>query len=147
MLCHPRGCVYFCIRSSFTYCRGCVVKKRANRAVRRGSPLCSSFFSRLSTMAREILFEDNARRRVMRGVKKLSDAVITTLGPRGRNVVLEKSWGAPQVTKDGVTVAKAIDLADQFENLGAQMIKQAASETNDSAGDGKIGRASCRERG
>src|SRR5690625_2730185 len=87
-------------------------------------------------MAREILFEDNARRRVMRGVKKLSDAVITTLGPRGRNVVLEKSWGAPQVTKDGVTVAKAIDLADQFENLGAQMIKQAASETNDSAGDG-----------
>src|SRR5690554_288463 len=87
-------------------------------------------------MAREILFDDAARRRVLSGVKQLAEAVITTLGPRGRNVVIEKSWGAPHVTKDGVSVAKAIDLSDQFENLGAQMIKQAANETNDLAGDG-----------
>ena len=87
-------------------------------------------------MARDILFDDKARRRVLSGVRQLSEAVITTLGPRGRNVVIEKSWGAPHITKDGVTVAKAIDLSDPFENLGAQMIKQAASQTNDLAGDG-----------
>src|SRR5881628_1760228 len=83
-----------------------------------------------------VLFSADARTKVLRGVNILADAVTVTLGPRGRNVVLEKSWGAPTVTKDGVTVAKEIELADKFENMGAQMVKEVASKTSDVAGDG-----------
>jgi len=86
--------------------------------------------------AKEIRFSEEARNRVLRGVNILADAVTVTLGPRGRNVCLEKSWGAPTVTKDGVTVAKEIQLEDKFENMGAQMVKEVASKTSDIAGDG-----------
>jgi chaperonin GroEL len=86
--------------------------------------------------AKDIRFSEDARARVLRGVNLLADAVTVTLGPRGRNVCLEKSWGAPTVTKDGVTVAKEIQLEDKFENMGAQMVKEVASKTSDVAGDG-----------
>ena len=86
--------------------------------------------------AKIVKFSEDARAKVLRGVNMLADAVTVTLGPRGRNVVLEKSWGAPNVTKDGVTVAKEIELADKFENMGAQMVKEVASKTSDVAGDG-----------
>ncbi|GIX21928.1 MAG: 60 kDa chaperonin [Gammaproteobacteria bacterium] len=86
--------------------------------------------------AKEVRFSDNARQRMFRGVNILADAVKVTLGPKGRNVVLEKSFGAPTVTKDGVTVAKEIELKDKFENMGAQMVKEVASQTADVAGDG-----------
>jgi chaperonin GroEL len=86
--------------------------------------------------AKHVRFGQDARDRILRGVNVLADAVTVTLGPRGRNVVLEKSWGAPTVTKDGVTVAKEIELADKFENMGAQMVKEVASKTSDVAGDG-----------
>src|SRR5574339_344046 len=86
--------------------------------------------------AKEIRFSEDARGRVLRGVNLLADAVTVTLGPKGRNVVLEKSWGAPTVTKDGVSVAKEIELKDKFENMGAQMVKEVASKTSDVAGDG-----------
>ena len=86
--------------------------------------------------AKVVRFSEDARARVLRGVGLLADAVTVTLGPRGRNVVLEKSWGAPTVTKDGVTVAKEIELPDKFENMGAQMVKEVASKTSDVAGDG-----------
>ena len=86
--------------------------------------------------AKEIRFGAEARTKVLRGVNLLADAVTVTLGPRGRNVCLEKSWGAPTVTKDGVTVAKEIQLEDKFENMGAQMVKEVASKTSDVAGDG-----------
>ncbi|MGE5818653.1 MAG: chaperonin GroEL [Deltaproteobacteria bacterium] len=86
--------------------------------------------------AKDIRFSEDARSRVLRGVNLLADAVTVTLGPRGRNVCLEKSWGAPTVTKDGVTVAKEIQLEDKFENMGAQMVKEVASKTSDVAGDG-----------
>src|SRR5271157_5066820 len=83
-----------------------------------------------------ILFEQQARDKILRGVNIMADAVKSTLGPKGRNAILEKSWGAPNVTKDGVTVAKEIELEDKFENLGAQMLKEVASKTADIAGDG-----------
>jgi len=86
--------------------------------------------------AKEIRFSEEARGRVLRGVNLLADAVTVTLGPKGRNVVLEKSWGSPTVTKDGVSVAKEIQLEDKFENMGAQMVKEVASKTSDVAGDG-----------
>src|SRR5687767_12743759 len=86
--------------------------------------------------AKEILFQENARARIMHGVNTLANAVKVTLGPRGRNVVIEKSWGSPTVTKDGVTVAKEIELENKFENMGAQMVKEVASKTSDNAGDG-----------
>src|ERR671914_1593040 len=86
--------------------------------------------------AKEVRFSEDARGKVLRGVNLLADAVTVTLGPRGRNVCLEKSWGAPTVTKDGVTVAKEIELEDKFENMGAQMVKEVASKTSDVAGDG-----------
>ena len=86
--------------------------------------------------AKEVRFGEEARTRVLRGVNILADAVTVTLGPKGRNVCLEKSWGAPTVTKDGVTVAKEIQLEDKFENMGAQMVKEVASKTSDVAGDG-----------
>src|SRR5216683_4948935 len=86
--------------------------------------------------AKEIYFHTTARDAILRGVRILSDAVAVTLGPRGRNVVIEKSFGSPTVTKDGVTVAKEIDLEDKFENMGAQMVREVASRTSDKAGDG-----------
>jgi chaperonin GroEL len=87
-------------------------------------------------MAKEIKYAAKAREAMLKGVKTLADSVVVTLGPRGRNVVIEKSWGSPNVTKDGVTVAKEIDLEDKFENMGAQMVKEVASKTSDMAGDG-----------
>src|SRR5262245_6877374 len=86
--------------------------------------------------AKEIFFHQNAREAILRGVRILADAVAVTLGPKGRNVVIEKSFGSPTVTKDGVTVAKEIDLDNKFENMGAQMVKEVASQTSDKAGDG-----------
>lgn len=86
--------------------------------------------------AKDVKFHDLARQRILTGVNLLADAVKVTLGPRGRNVVLERSFGAPTVTKDGVTVAKDIELLDRFENMGAQMVKQVAAKTSDVAGDG-----------
>jgi chaperonin GroEL len=86
--------------------------------------------------AKDIIFDEKARSRVAAGVDTLANAVKVTLGPRGRNVVIEKSWGAPTVTKDGVTVAKEIELENKFENMGAQMVKEVASKTSDNAGDG-----------
>jgi len=87
-------------------------------------------------MAKQILFDVRARDAILKGVTTLADAVKVTLGPRGRNVLLEQSFGAPVITKDGVTVAKAIVLQDRFENMGAQMVKEVASRTSDIAGDG-----------
>src|SRR6187455_107418 len=86
--------------------------------------------------AKIVKFSQDAREKILRGVNVLADAVTVTLGPRGRNVVLEKSFGAPNVTKDGVTVAKEVELEDKFENMGAQMVKEVASKTSDIAGDG-----------
>ena len=86
--------------------------------------------------AKEVRFGGDARQRMLRGVDILADAVKVTLGPKGRNVVIDKSFGAPRITKDGVTVAKEIELADKFENMGAQMVREVASKTNDLAGDG-----------
>ena len=86
--------------------------------------------------AKEVKFGDDARIRMLRGVNILANAVKVTLGPKGRNVVLEKSFGAPTVTKDGVSVAKEIELKDKLENMGAQMVKEVASHTSDVAGDG-----------
>jgi chaperonin GroEL len=87
-------------------------------------------------MAKELKFDQEARNSILRGVNILADAVKVTLGPKGRNVILEKSFGSPTVTKDGVTVAKEIELEDKFENMGAQMVKEVASKTSDTAGDG-----------
>src|SRR5665213_1976269 len=86
--------------------------------------------------AKDVKFAGDARDRMLRGVDILANAVKVTLGPKGRNVVLDKSFGAPRITKDGVTVAKEIELADKFENMGAQMVREVASKTNDLAGDG-----------
>ena len=86
--------------------------------------------------AKEVRFSVDARDKMLRGVEILNNAVKVTLGPKGRNVVLDKSFGAPRITKDGVTVAKEIELADKFENMGAQMVREVASKTNDIAGDG-----------
>src|SRR5204862_6173775 len=86
--------------------------------------------------AKDVKFSRDARERIMKGVDTLADAVKVTLGPKGRNVVIDKSYGAPRITKDGVAVAKEIELADKFENMGAQMVREVASKTNDLAGDG-----------
>ena len=86
--------------------------------------------------AKEVRFSADARERMLRGVDVLADAVKVTLGPKGRNVVIEKSFGAPRITKDGVSVAKEVELADRFENMGAQMLREVASKTSDLAGDG-----------
>ena len=87
-------------------------------------------------MAKIVKFDAEARAAMIRGVNILADTVKVTLGPKGRNVVMDKSYGAPRITKDGVSVAKEIDLEDKFENMGAQMVKEVASKTNDEAGDG-----------
>src|ERR1700752_1125131 len=86
--------------------------------------------------AKEVRFSGDARERLLRGVDILADGVKVPLGPKGRNVVIEKSFGAPRITKDGVTVAKEIELDDKFENMGAQMVREVASKTSDLAGDG-----------
>ncbi|MEP1030804.1 MAG: TCP-1/cpn60 chaperonin family protein, partial [Alphaproteobacteria bacterium] len=86
--------------------------------------------------AKEVKFSSDARDRMLKGVDTLANAVKVTLGPKGRNVVIDKAFGAPRITKDGVTVAKEIELTDKFENMGAQMVKEVASRTNDEAGDG-----------
>ena len=86
--------------------------------------------------AKDIVFDKNAREKLLEGVNVLANAVKVTLGPRGRNVLIEKSWGAPITTKDGVTVAKEVEVEDKFVNMGAQMVKEVASKTNDDAGDG-----------
>src|SRR2546428_2407347 len=85
--------------------------------------------------AKDVRFHEDARARMVHGLNILADAVKITLGPRGRNVVLERSWGAPTITKDGVSVAKEIELKDRFENMGAQMVKEVASKTSDVAGE------------
>ena len=87
-------------------------------------------------MAKQIVYAEDARQAILRGVNKLADAVKVTLGPKGRNVVVEKKFGSPVITKDGVTVAKEIDLKDKLENMGAQMVREVASKTSDVAGDG-----------
>ena len=87
-------------------------------------------------MAKEILFDTDARDLLKKGVDELANAVKVTLGPKGRNVIIDKKYGAPQITKDGVTVAKEIELEDGFQNMGAQLVKEVASKTNDDAGDG-----------
>src|SRR6267378_5024700 len=86
--------------------------------------------------AKQLAYSDEARQKLLAGVTKLARAVRSTLGPRGRNAVLDKGWGSPTVTKDGVTVAEDIELSDPYENMGAQLVKEAASKTSDSAGDG-----------
>src|SRR5271169_6834704 len=86
--------------------------------------------------AKQLIFDESARQKILRGVELLSRAVKVTLGPKGRNVVIDKKFGSPTVTKDGVTVAKEIELPDPYENMGAQMVKEVASKTSDAAGDG-----------
>src|ERR1700726_3023447 len=86
--------------------------------------------------AKDVKFSTDARERLLRGVEILNNAVKVTLGPKGRNVILDKSYGAPRITKDGVTVAKEIELEDKFENMGAQMVREVATKTSDLAGDG-----------
>src|SRR5207249_4821938 len=100
------------------------------------SRLSKSKKGRRNMAAKEVKFSTDARERMLRGVDILANAVKVTLGPKGRNVVLDKSFGAPRITKDGVTVAKEIELADKFENMGAQMVREVASKTSDQAGDG-----------
>src|SRR3990167_7597333 len=87
-------------------------------------------------MAKQLAFREDARNAIARGIDQLAEAVKVTLGPKGRNVVIDKKFGAPTVTKDGVTVAKEIELADPLENMGAQMLKEVATKTSDNAGDG-----------
>src|SRR5580765_7948506 len=87
-------------------------------------------------MAKQIVYGEQSRQAILRGVNQLADAVKVTLGPRGRNVVLEKKYGSPTITNDGVTVAKEVELSDPFENMGAQLVREVASKTSDVAGDG-----------
>jgi chaperonin GroEL len=89
-------------------------------------------------MAKMLEFDEEARRALERGVDRLADTVKVTLGPRGRNVVIDKKWGAPTITNDGVTVAREVELEDPNENLGAQLAKEVATKTNDVAGDGAV---------
>ena len=87
-------------------------------------------------MAKQMVFQSDARDAIKNGVQKLAKAVTSTLGPRGRNAILDKGWGAPTITKDGVTVAEEIELADPYERMGAALVKEVASKTSDKAGDG-----------
>jgi len=94
-------------------------------------------------MAKQLIFNEEARKKMLSGVEQISQAVKVTLGPKGRLVMLDKKFGAPTITKDGVSVAKEIDLEDPFENMGAQLLKEVASKTNDVAGDGTTTASSC----
>src|SRR5688572_2229024 len=87
-------------------------------------------------MAKQLQFGKTARKSLLSGIDQLAKAVVTTLGPKGRNIALDKKWGAPNVVHDGVSIAKEIELPDPFENMGAQLVKEASSKTNDTAGDG-----------
>src|SRR6201986_4538711 len=87
-------------------------------------------------MAKQLMFEDHARAKMLAGVEKLADAVAITMGPTGKNVIIDKSFGGPSVTKDGVTVAKEVELEDKFENMGAKLVVEVAQKTSDLAGDG-----------
>src|SRR5271157_5736695 len=98
--------------------------------------LTTDFIRRLKTMAKQIVHGEESRQAILHGVNILADAVKVTLGPKGRNVVIEKKFGSPSITKDGVTVAKEIELKDAMENMGAQMVREVASKTSDVAGDG-----------
>src|SRR5262249_23084264 len=102
----------------------------------RLSPILKLIRGNQIMAAKEVKFSGDAREKMLRGVDILANAVRVTLGPKGRNVVLDKSFGAPRITKDGVTVAKEIELEDKFENMGAQMVREVASKTSDLAGDG-----------
>ena len=102
----------------------------------RGAHICNCSLRSQTNMAKQILFDEKARRLLKRGVDKLADTVKVTLGPKGRNVVLDRGFGAPYITNDGVTIAKEIELADKFENVGAEFVKEVASKTGDTAGDG-----------
>src|SRR5512133_2973884 len=102
----------------------------------RGAPSLRTQGGRRTHMAKDIKFDEEARRALEAGVNKLANAVKVTLGPRGRNVVLDKKWGAPTITNDGVSIAKEIELEDPVENMGAQLVKEVATKTNDVAGDG-----------
>src|SRR5258706_7157751 len=99
-------------------------------------PADSNSIHKETKMAKQIVYSDQSRQAILRGVNQLADAVKVTLGPKGRNVVLEKKFGGPTITKDGVTVAKEIELKDPLENIGAQMVREVASKTSDVAGDG-----------
>jgi len=94
-------------------------------------------------MAKQLVFSEEARRKLQAGMDILAQAVITTLGPKGRNVALDRKFGSPTITHDGVTVAKEIELEDPFENMGVQLIKEAATKTNDIAGDGPLAPTRC----
>src|SRR5438477_12139589 len=108
---------------------------RTNRATRSRENVTDYFGARIMA-AKDVKFSVDARDRMLRGVDILTNAVRVTLGPKGRNVVLDKSFGAPRISKDGVTVAKEIELEDKFENMGAQMLREVASKSSDFAGDG-----------
>src|SRR3990167_3347212 len=112
------------------------MKRRSKRRNVSSFPNPTSWRSLNNSMAKQIIFNEKARHALKRGVDQLADAVKVTLGPKGRNVVIDKGYGAPTITKDGVTVAKEVDLEDKFENIGAELVKEVASKTNDVAGDG-----------
>ena len=97
-------------------------------------------------MAKQLIFDETARRSLKKGIDKLADAVKVTIGPKGRNVVLDKKFGSPTITNDGVTIARDIELDDPFENMGAQMVREVASKTSDIAGDGTTTRPCSRRR-
>src|SRR6266446_6137310 len=113
--------------------RGSGLPPRAGRA-RPGRPIGQG--PRRTIVAKILAYDEEARQKLATGVTKLARAVRCTLGPRGRNAVIDKGWGSPTVTKDGVTVAEEIELEDPYENMGAQLVKEAASKTSDVAGDG-----------
>src|SRR5262249_33426094 len=111
-------------------------RRPPSKRFRCSAPLLTQPEGQRTMAAKDVRFSGDARERMLRGVDILANAVKVTLGPKGRNVVIDKSFGAPRITKDGVTVAKEIELGDKFENMGAQMLREVASKTNDLAGDG-----------
>jgi chaperonin GroEL len=113
------------------------VASKARIARKCTSQIGSRLNSTRNYAAKDIRFGVEARALMLRGVEDLADAVKVTMGPKGRNVIIEQSWGAPKVTKDGVTVAKSIEFKDRIKNVGASLVKQVANATNDVAGDGK----------
>src|SRR5215469_14453193 len=120
----------------FGHHRGPARREAEGSVVHSLIPTQTRIWEKPDMAAKDVRFGGEARSRMLRGVDILADAVKVTLGPKGRNVVLDKSFGAPRITKDGVTVAKEIELGDKFENMGAQMVKEVASKTSDLAGDG-----------
>src|SRR5215213_3541229 len=113
-----------------------LMARNTSSCARKKSSPCSSRSRSSRYMAKQIIYGEQSRQAILRGVNQLADAVKVTLGPKGRNVVLDKKFGSPTITKDGVTVAKEIDLQDPLENMGAQMVREVASKTSDTAGDG-----------